>query len=417
MLNRREMISASSATLLAASVSSAPLSVFLSKDVRGEDPYRNPGVKSDLSSFSNYSAVVQMLQNMRASATTVRTQVGSFADVFSDQTGINAGASQYYDYDSRKVIGPDRAFRSTVAREEPFNDIRSWTSNVGVTVVNPRDADPNVGRAAEMNTGAIPGNASVLRKYFGPIPATFGVSVLMGMATANSSAAEALEVQVQNNQGHELKMRVYAGAVQFFYDRAWHTQFGYGGSTATLTEWWFDAAFNGHSSYTVRLFAGTQELPGFTGNLPKGAPGENGWVGFIQHSSTKANRKAHLAFVEVGSSALPANMSLVSVAEDVVTEPATISMAVMFEDVCLQTVVNTDLKGWISKDGGATWYQVTLTKYEKQGGGVLDASKPIYFLVGSATLPHSGTHSVCCRITSANGRYFSLDGYAWSVEA
>lgn len=409
MLNRREMISAGSAALLAASVRSAPLAVLLSGDTLAAKP--------DLPGFSDYSALEQLLQNMRASGTTVRRQAGWFADVFTDRTGINAGASRYYAYDRRKVVGPDRASRSTVAPEEPFNDILSWTRNVGVTVVNPRDGDPNVGRVAEMNTGAKPGNTSILRKYFGPIPATFGVSVLMGMATTNSSAAEALEMQVQNEQGHQLQMRVFSGAVQFFYNGAWHKQFAYGGSTATLTEWWFDAAFKGGSSYTVRLFAGTQELPGFTGNLPNGPPGENGWIGFIQHSSKRANRKAHLAFLEVGSSALPANMDLVSVAEYVPTEPTTISVAVLFEDVCLQTIVNTDLKTWISKDGGATWYQVGLTKYDKRDGGVLDPSKPIYFVAGTVTLPRSGTHDVCCRITSANGRYFSLNGYAWRVDA
>lgn len=417
MLNRRELIGAGSATLLAASVRIAPLSVFLSGDVRSENTYRNVAGASDLPSASNYAALEQMLRDMRASAATVRSGAGRFADAFTDQTGINARASRYYDYDARKVVGPQRAFKNTVAPEEDFGDIKDWSTNVGVTVVDPSDRDPMVGKVAEMDTGGKPGNLSVLRHYYGPIPASFGVSVLMGMATKLTSAAEALEMQVQNNQGHQLKMRVYSGAVDFFHDGAWHRQFAYGGSISILTEWWVEARFNGGSSYTIRLFAGTQELPGFTGNLPLGPSGENGWIGFIQHSSSLAHRKSHLAFLEVGRSALPANMSLVSVARDVATEPRTISLAVLFEDVCAQTVINTDLEGWISKDGGATYYQVPLATYDKWSGGVLDASKPVLFAAGTVTLPPSGTHEVCCRITSANGRYFSLEGYAWRVEA
>ncbi|HKO20050.1 MAG TPA: hypothetical protein VJU82_14295 [Acidobacteriaceae bacterium] len=413
MLSRREMIMASSATVLAGSFRSAPLNAH----VRDKNPYLNLVAESELSGFSSYFALEQTLRSMRANATTVRTRPGQFADVFTDQTGINAGASRYYDYDARKVVGTQRVFKNTVAPEEDFEAISDWSTNVGVTVVDARDPDPMVGKVAEMNTGGTRGSVSILRNYYGPIPASFGVSVLMGMVTNLTSAAEALEMQVQNNQGHQLKMRVYSGAVDFFHDGAWHTQFPYGGSIFTLTEWWVEVTFNGGSNYRVRLFAGTQELPGFTGNLPHGTSGENGWIGFIQHSSTRANRKSHLAFLQVGSSALPANMSLVSVAQDVMTEPTAVSLAVMFEDVCAQTVINTDLKGWISKDGGANYYQVTLKSYDEWGGGVLDVSKPVLFLAGTVTLPPSGTHNVCCRITSANGRYFSLNGYAWRVEA
>ena len=382
-----------------------------------EDLYLNPSAQSDLPNFSNYLALEQLLQDMRASAATVRSPVGEFADAFTDQRGINAAASRYYDYDARKVVGTQRPFKNTVAPEEDFDDIRGWSANVGVTIVEPRDRDPMVGKVAEMDTGANAGSVSVLRKYYGPIPASFGVSVLMGMVTKLRSSAEALEMQVQNGEGHQLKMRVYSGAVEFFHDGAWHRQFAYGGSISILTEWWVEARFNGGSSYTIRLFAGTQELPGFTGNLPRGKPGEEGWIGFIQHSSALAHRKSHLAFLEVGSSALPADMSLVSVAKHVVTEPRTVSMAVLFEDVCAQTVINTDLKGWISKDGGANFYQVPLTNFGKRGAGILDASKPVLFLGGTVSLPPSGTHDVCCRVTSANGRYFSLEGYAWRVDA
>lgn len=397
MLNRREMITISAATMLAASVRGAPL-------------------PASVSAASNYFTLGQMLRLMRANASPVRAQPGQFSDVFTNRNGINARASDHYDYDARKVVGPQRSFASSVAREEDFESIADWPVKLGATVINPRDPDPMVGKVAELNTGATPGNVAVLRKYFGAIPASFGVSVLMGMGTSATSGADSLEFQVQNDRGHLLKMRVFKGAVQFFYGGAWHTQFPYGGTTSILTEWWFDAVHNGGSSYTVRLFAGTQELPGFTGSLPGGTRGENGWVGFVQNSSTIPNRKSHLAFLQVGRSALPANMSLVSAAHEVVAEPTTISMAVMFEDVCAQTVINTDLRGEISKDGGRAWYPVPLKNFGKWGRGVLDANKPVYLLGGTVTLPASGTHEVCCRITSANGRYFSLQGYAWRVD-
>jgi hypothetical protein len=416
MLNRREMVTASSATLLAASLRNAPLSMFLSGDTRDENLHLNPVAKSNLSSLSNYLALGQMLQNMRVTATSARAGDARFADVFTDQTGIDARASRFYDYDIRKVVGTQRPFASTVAPEEDFENIADWSINVGATVIHPLDPDPMVGEVAELNTGRVVGGQAVLRKYFGVIPATFGVSVLVGMATTLTSASEALEFQVQNNQGHLLKMRVYTDAVQVFYNGAWNTLFPYGGSTSTLTEWWLDAAHNGGSNYTIRLFAGTQELPGFTGELPRGTSGENGWVGFIQNSASVTNRKGRAAFLQVGSSALPADMSLVSVAQDVVTEPTTVTMAVMFEDVSLQTVINTDLKAWVSKDAGSTWYQVKLAKYYEYKGGVLDATKPVYLLAGQVSLPPSGTNKVCCRITSDNGRYFSLSGYAWRVD-
>jgi hypothetical protein len=398
MLNRREMITASAATMLAALVRGAPL-------------------PASVGAASSYFTLGRMLRTMRANASPVRTQLGQFSDVFSNRNGINARASDHYDYDARKVLGPQRSFASSVAHEEDFESIADWPVKVGAIVINPRDSDPMVGKVAKLSTGPTPGDVAVLRKYFGTIPASFGVSVLMGMATTATSGADSLELQVQNVRGHLLKMRVYTGAVQFFYNGAWNTQFAYGGSTATLTEWWFDAAHNGSGKYTIRLFAGAQELPGFTGNLPGGTQGENGWVSFIQNSSPAANRKSHLAFLQVGRSALPANMSLVSVAQEVVAEPTTISMAVMFEDVCAQTVINTDLRADVSKDGGRTWFPVLLRNCGKWGRGVLDANKPVYLLGGTVTLAASGTHEVCCRITSANGRYFSLQGYAWRVDA
>lgn len=399
MLNRREMISASAATLLAASARI------------GSDASPNPSI------LSNHFALGQMLQNMRASATTVLKQFGSFADVFTDQAGINARMSRYYDWDARRVVGPQRAFKDTVAPEEDFESITDWPVDVGAIVIDPSDTDPMVGKVAELDTGGTRGNTSALRKYFGVIPATFGVSVVMGMVTPNRSAAEATEFQAQNGLGHLLKMRMYLGAVQFFYNGAWTTQFTYGGNTSILSEWWMDAMHNGGSNYTVRLFAGTQELPGFTGSLPGGTLGEDGWVSFVQYSSAVADRKARVGFLQVGTSALPANMDLVSVAHDMGPEPTVISLAVMFEDVSAQTVLNTDLNAWVSKDGGSNWHQVKLASCTKYNSGVLDVTKPVYLVAGQVALPPNGTSNVCCRITSANGRYFSLHGYAWKVDA
>jgi hypothetical protein len=239
----------------------------------------------------------------------------------------------------------------------------------------------------------------------------------MGMATKSTSSADSLEFHVQNNRGHQFRIRVFTGAVQFFYNGTWNTQFPYGGSTGILTEWWFDAKHNGGSNYTVRLFAGTQELPGFTGDVPRGTPGDDGWLGFTQYSAAVPNRKGRAAFLQVGSSTLPANMNLISIRQTVATEPAKISLALMYEDVSLQTSLNADLMAWISNDGGTTWHQVILANYGKRSSGVLDQTKPVYLAAGQVALPASGIRDVCCRVTSGNGRYFALHGYAWTVVA
>lgn len=386
-------------------------------------------LRDDWSTTNGIMAQGQMLQAMRVNGDPLRTQglLQRFASVFTkdaspiiSEAGIDA-SSTFYDWDVRHVIGTQRTYAATVAPEENFDDITDWTTNVGVTVVNPGDPDPMVGMVAEMNTGLTAGSQSVLRKLFGTVPASFGVSVLMGMKTANA-ATEATEFQIQNNQGHQLRVRVYTGAIQAFYDGAWNTLFNYGGVTTALTEWWFEVKHNSGSNYTMRLFAGTQELPGFTGNLPSGTAGENGWVGFIQYSGGGNNhRKAHLAFLQVGSSALPPGINLVSTALAVQAPPRRVSLGLLLEDTCLGTVTNTDVQGWISDrvdgNGNPVWYQVVLAKLGEVASGVLDVTKPVYLLGGTVTLPAGGTSNIRSRVTSGNVRYFSLTGWAWAVIA
>lgn len=380
------------------------------------------GMVSDHDNFAvKYAALGQLMQEMRTKATSVRTRLGRFYDVYTDQTGINSGASQFYDWDSRKLIGTQRTYKATVI-EGNLSTTAGWTIVTG-TVTSIAVTDPNVpgGYVFELDSGATPGNTAQIRRYAGAIPASFGATILMSNVTTNGLGEE-LECQFQNANGHLLRVRKYwngtTGVIQFFYNGAWNTAFTSGAwSPGVLTECWFECVFNSGSNYTVRFFAGTQELPGFTGNLPGGNAGENGYIGFIQYSTTTANRKSRLGIIEVGSSALPQNMRLVSTAQDVVTEPTTVSMALLFEDVCLQTVIGTDIKADISKDGGTTWYPVTFANYDEWSVGILTTNAPIYMLAATVTLPPSGTHSVCSRITSANGRYFTVDGIAWRVDA
>ena len=80
-----------------------------------------------------------------------------------------------------------------------------------------------------------------------------------------------------------------------------------------------------------------------------------------------------------------ANMTLISNSQTAESAPSEARIIILEEDVDAITL-NTDLKAYISRDGGSTWAQVTLTDE-----GDFDASKRI--LVGTADLSASGIGS------------------------
>ncbi|MBL6945713.1 MAG: hypothetical protein ISR47_03650 [Rhodospirillales bacterium] len=105
----------------------------------------------------------------------------------------------------------------------------------------------------------------------------------------------------------------------------------------------------------------------------------------------------------------PLDMTLISEAQDTGATPDTIRVQILEEDVDSITL-NTDLKAWVSRDGGTTWSQATLSEQV-----VLTTGSRV--LVGEADVSGqpSGTDA-CYKITTANAKEMKFHGVAltWS---
>jgi len=106
-----------------------------------------------------------------------------------------------------------------------------------------------------------------------------------------------------------------------------------------------------------------------------------------------------------------ANMTLISESQTAETEPDEARIVILEEDIS-EITLNTDLKAYISKDGGSTWVQATLADE-----GDFDTTKRI--LVGTADLTVSGVGSgtnIEYKLTSHNDKTLKIHGtsVAWN---
>jgi hypothetical protein len=106
--------------------------------------------------------------------------------------------------------------------------------------------------------------------------------------------------------------------------------------------------------------------------------------------------------IEVTNSITPNNMTLISNTTTAESEPSEARLIIREEDVDAATV-NTDILGYVSRDGGTTWDQVTLADQGDYG------SKRI--LSETKTLTSSGT-SMAWKIVTANNKDLKIHDVA-----
>lgn len=364
-------------------------------------------------SFQSYTIDENLLHTIRNASEPKTYGVYCLGDGFTDQTGINAGASSNLLYDPRHAVCPTRSQNETIGTDNT-QSLSGWTpihSGTG-TVSTVADANNPVSPGANVflfDTGSQLGSVAGAQKNFGTIPdAKFSIGVHIDIETTGTNPLDAFEGQIASVSGYNLQYRAYSGSLEIFQDGAWQQLSTYGGGNL-YTEWWLNAVQISGDDYTVTLNAGTQQLASRSGHLPGG--GNPGLVVFQKNSGATANQSSRIAYVNVGASQLADNLTLVSTpAQGLLTSPTNCRLIVLVEDTSVALNTNVNITGSVSQNGGVVWEPVTFTDIGTFGYGVIDDTKPVHMLAVDHVFTNSGAMAPCYKIESSGNWWFSIMG-------
>jgi len=103
------------------------------------------------------------------------------------------------------------------------------------------------------------------------------------------------------------------------------------------------------------------------------------------------------------------NMTLQSIAFVAASTPQDARLVIFEEDVSSITL-NTDIKGWISRDGGTTWSQVTLANE----GNYQSPRRVLAGIVDLVPQPVQSVYNVKYKVTTHNNKNLKLYGASLS---
>ena len=165
---------------------------------------------------------------------------------------------------------------------------------------------------------------------------------------------------------------------------------------------------------TKNLFAGSYSItiPNYTSNLYigtaiNGAYWFKGQMDEVRISKGIARFTSNFTPPTAQYSDLAKDITLVSLSQTALEVP-TFATLIIFEEDIDNVVLNTDLKGYVSRDGGVTFTQVTLVN-----NGNYDSGARIISCTANISAQPSGT-SMVYKITTHNAKNLNIHGTALS---
>lgn len=356
-----------------------------------------------------YNNGVNLLRALRAGGLSIGGGVDCRGDVFFDTTGVNAGTSINEAHDVRGAYTPTRSGSSSVCADL-CGSLASWTTIVvgtgGAAVVVDPENDPAVGDVFSFTSGGTLSSIGGAQKDIGSVPASFGFQFLVKLNAVGTNPSDALEVAIGNVNGYNTIMRLYDGAFTVFQDGAYRTLTAHGGNY--WTEWWVEVTQISEASHRIDLYAGTQRIGSRTGNMPGSAT--DGLLVFMQRSGVTANRESRVSVINVGSSQLADNLTLVSAIYPARFSPTMVRAVFLIEDTSVALDANTNLTVRFSQNGGVAWENATLQKVDLFSLGVVDSSKNIWILIAEHEFTNIGASELTWKLTSTGNWWFAVTG-------
>lgn len=309
---------------------------------------------------------------------------GVYTGFVNNGDGLQGGLSSNGIYDTTsKTWTPSRANQSSVYGTA-FTSLSGWAvAGNGTVTITTATGQPALPDAAWFQAGATVGNLAQISRNVGSIPASFGLSYQSQNVAIGTNTADALNIQVANVNGSVLEIRQNDNSLAIFINGAftqiWAASFGNFGS-----EIWFEVNWNSGSNYTINLYLGTQYVATMTGNLPGG--GTNGNVVAYLENGVTASRQAWLYFLNIGSSALPANMTLYGTLMQVNTAPNTITVLALVEDDTVSVVPGSTLFIDVTCDGSTYTNVGNLADLGVITAGLIDNTKNVSAFGGSVAV-------------------------------
>lgn len=356
-----------------------------------------------------YNDGANLLRALRAGSLKIGGGLDCRGDAFFDTTGVNAGASINESHDSRGAYEPTRSGSAT-AYSDLCDSLATWTTiTVGTgaaAVVADPEPDPAVGNVFDFTTGATLASIGGAQKDVGSIPASYGFQFLVKLNAVGANSADALEIALGNINTYNTILRLYNGAFEVFQDGAYRLLFAHGGNF--WTEWWVEVTQLAGASHRVDLYAGTQLVGSRTGNLPAGAT--DGLLVFQQKSGVTINRESRIAVINIGSSQLADNMTLVGAVYPARFSPTIVRAVFLIEDTSVALNTNVNLTAQLSQNGGVAWENVTLQKVDLFSLGVVDSAKNIWILIVEHKFANIGAQEITWKLTSSGNWWFAVTG-------
>lgn len=333
---------------------------------------------------------------------------GNFIDT-TDSTNEVLSASHYYEN--------LRPYKDTID-DDQFDNLTSWTGgDIGTgttTIVTTGSSDAAIGTyAARFNSGASSGvgNRAIQTQDYGAgaIPANFGVTIIINQV-AQGTSGNFFQVQIDNGI-YIFAFRFYSTGIYYLDSSSQEVLLFPHGTEGEWSEYWMEC---NSTTKRIMLYAGTVLLADTTATTLL-ATADDGRVQMRQNGNTQTSRITDVGVFQIGTSALPGTLTLISEAYECDYLPSSAEITVLLDDVSAYTVLNTTFIAYVSIDDGATWQAVTLEERSIYGDSISNPGGSYVRILTGQTDFTSPADKTCRLKVVASGtpvRQVSIFGWA-----
>lgn len=387
------------ATSAAAAAASAAAAATLIPDAR---------VDSDIVAF----------HTMDANSLSKINALDGFIDKFVDGAFIDATASLNEVLNASHYYENLRPYKDTLD-DDQFDNLTAWTDDdIGTgttTIVLTGSSDTAIGaNAARFDSGAAAGagNRAIQHQDYGAgnIPANFGVTLIINQV-AQGTSGNFFHVQIDNGV-YTFAFRFYSTGIYYLNSAATEVFLFDHGTEGVWSEYWIEC---NSTTKRIMLFSGTVLIADVTATTLL-ASADNGRVQMRQNGNTETNRITDVGVFQIGSSALPAQLTLISNAYECDFIPACAELVVLLDDVSAYTVINTTFIAYLSIDDGATWQAVTLTERSVYGDSISNlGGSYVRVLTGRVDLVSPADQTCRLKVVAAGSPVRQVGVYGWAL--
>ena len=365
-----------------------------------------------------YSDIVGF-QLMNANNLTKINTLDGFIDKFADGAFIDATASLNEVLNASHYYENLRPYKDTID-DDQFDNLTAWTDNdIGTgttTIVLTGSSDTAIGaNAARFNTGASTGSghrALQAQDYgVGNIPASFGMTIILNQVAQGGGSGNHFQVQADNGT-YIFAFRFHTGGVYYLDSAATEVLLYDHGTEGEWSEYWMECD---SATRRIMLFAGTVLIADVIAPTLL-ASSNSGRVQMRQHGDSVASRITDVGVFQLGSSALPGQLTLISNAYECDFIPSSAELVVLLDDVSAYTVINTTFIAYLSIDDGATWQAVTLDERSIYGDSLSNLSSSyVRILTGRVDIVSPADQTCRLKVVAAGSPVRQVGVYGWAL--